>query len=71
MSSNGVISVAHDQTKKLTVPNISDGTQLQNWAISNGLPAASTGIETSQYRQILCNAVEKRNIAAERENNRK
>jgi len=66
MPTNTAISVVNTQTKKLVVPNINDGTQLQNWAVSNGLPAASLGLETYQYRRILCREVEKMRVAQER-----
>jgi len=67
ISTNNATVVVNGQTKKLTVPNINDGTQLQNWAISNGLPAASSGLETYQYRRMLCREVEKMRMAEERE----
>jgi plasmid replication initiation protein len=56
----------HNQTKILIIPNISDGTQLQNWAISNGLPAAPAGLDTYQYRQMLQNKVERMRMEEER-----
>jgi plasmid replication initiation protein len=55
------------ETKMLTVPNLRDGTQLQTWALSKGLPAAPAGFETLQYYRMLCNHVEKMNSAQERE----
>ena len=45
---------ANNQPKILTVPNTQDGSQLQAWAIANGLPAAPIGYNTEQYRQMLC-----------------
>ena len=55
------------ETKMLTVPNLRDGTQLQEWAISKGLPAAPAGYDTLQYYRLLCNHVERANSAQERE----
>ncbi len=55
------------ETKMLTVPNLRDGTQLQTWALSKGLPEAPAGFETLQYYRLLCNHVEKMNSAQERE----
>jgi plasmid replication initiation protein len=49
------------------IPNISDGTQLQNWAISNGLPAAPVGLDTYQYRQMLQNKVERMRMIQDKE----
>jgi len=49
------------------IPNITDGTQLQNWAIANGLPAAPAGLDTFQYRQMLYNKVERMRVIQERE----
>jgi len=66
MPVNNATSVVHGQTRKLTVPNIRDGSQLQEWAVSNGLPVAPVGYETIQYYRLLCNCVEKINSAQER-----
>ena len=55
------------ETKMLTVPNLRDGSQLQEWAISKGLPAAPAGYETLQYYRLLCNHVERVNSAQEQE----
>ncbi len=53
------------------IPNMRDGSQLQAWAIANGLPEAPAGFDTYQYRQMLQNKVEKMRNAQEREANRK
>jgi hypothetical protein len=71
MSANNVTSGDHHQTKKLTVPNIRDGSRLQEWAVSNGLPQAPVGYDTVQYYRLLCNRVERMDIAQEREENKK
>jgi len=55
------------ETKMLTVPNLRDGTQLQAWALSKGLPPAPAGFETLQYYRLLCNHVERTNLAQEQE----
>jgi hypothetical protein len=55
------------ENKLPRIPNISDGTQLQNWAVANGLPAAPAGFDTHQYRQMLHNTVEKMRMVQERE----
>ena len=49
-----------------SIPNITDGTQLQNWAIANNLPAAPAGLDTFQYRQMLSNKIEKMRIAQDK-----
>jgi plasmid replication initiation protein len=56
-----------NETKIPTIPNIRDGSQLQAWAIANGLPEAPAGYDTYQYRQMLHNRVEKIRVAQERE----
>jgi hypothetical protein len=48
------------------VPMLSDGAQLQTWAMTQGLPAAPVGITTTQYYQLLCNAVERQQIRKEK-----
>jgi plasmid replication initiation protein len=55
------------ENKIPSIPNITDGTQLQNWAIANNLPAAPAGLDTFQYRQMLYNKVEKMRMAQERD----
>jgi plasmid replication initiation protein len=55
------------ENKIPSIPNITDGTQLQNWAIANNLPAAPAGLDTFQYRQMLYNKIEKMRMAQERE----
>jgi hypothetical protein len=50
-------------TKKLIVPMLNDGSQLQAWAISKGLPEAEVGMSSTQYYRLLCNAVERRKQA--------
>ena len=57
-----------NQAKIPNIPNIQDGTQLQAWAIANGLPAAPIGYDTYQYRQMLYNIIEKMRIAQEKNN---
>ncbi len=57
---------AKQENKIPKIPNISDGTQLQNWAISHGLPAAPVGLDTYQYRQMLQNTIERMRMAQER-----
>lgn len=59
-------NVSCKQTKVLTIPNMSDGTQLQNWAVANGLPAAPLGMDAYQYRQMLHNKIEKIRVRQER-----
>jgi len=54
------------QTKQLKVPMIRNGSQLQKWAIANGLPVAPVGFDTTQYYRMLCNHVERSNSAQER-----
>ncbi len=54
------------QTQRLKVPNMRDGTQLQAWAVANGLSVAPVGFDTVQYYRMLCNEVERMNIAQER-----
>ncbi len=34
---------------------------LQQWALTHGLPASPVGFSTEQYRQWLCNQVERMN----------
>ena len=50
-----------------SIPNITDGTQLQNWAVANNLPPAPAGLDTFQYRQMLYNKIEKMRMAQDRE----
>jgi len=45
------------------VPSFSDGSQLQAWALAKGLPIAPVGFSTTQYYQLLCNAVERKRLA--------
>jgi hypothetical protein len=40
---------------------------LQAWAITKGLPTAPVGFTTTQYYQLLCNAVERKRIKKERD----
>ncbi len=54
------------KTKKLIVPMLSDGSQLQAWAAAKGLPDAPVGASTTQYYQLLCNEVERRQQALEK-----
>jgi hypothetical protein len=60
-------STSHQQAKTLRIPNTSDGTQLQTWAVANGLPAAPAGMDTYQYHQMLNNTLEKMRITQEKE----
>ncbi len=48
------------QGRALHVPNISDGTQLQAWAVTHGLPPSPVGFDTAAYRRFLCREVEKK-----------
>ncbi len=57
----------HAAGKTMTVPRLSDGAQLQAWAITKGLPTAPVGFSTTQYYQLLCNAVERIRMVQERE----
>jgi len=66
MLNENVKPVASQQKKSLTVPNMRDGSQLQEWAISHGLPEAPVGMDTIQYRRMLCNTVERMRIAEEK-----
>ncbi len=59
-------SKATRKTKKLIVPMLSDGSQLQAWAAAKGLPDAPIGTSTTQYYQLLCNEVERRQQALEK-----
>jgi hypothetical protein len=52
--------------KTKTVPMFSDGSQLQTWAIAQGLPTAPVGATTTQYYQLLCNKVERKRTMQER-----
>ncbi len=61
------IATTHHLKKRLTVPNIKDGTKLQAWAVSNNLPVAPVGFNTVQYYRMLCKHVERINIAQEKE----
>ena len=67
MLANNVIPTTTPQTKRLKVPNMRDGTQLQNWAVAHDLPVAPVGFNTLQYYRMLCNHVEKMNSAQEQE----
>jgi hypothetical protein len=49
----------------LSVPMLSDGSQLQAWAIANGLQTAPAGADTTAYYRLLCHQVEKLNHAQE------
>lgn len=53
------------KTKQLKVPMIRNGSQLQEWAVANGLPIAPVGYDTTQYYRLLCNHVERANSAQE------
>ncbi len=59
-------STTRQQTKVLRIPNMRDGAQLQAWAISNGLPEASVGMDTYQYRQMLHSTLERMRVVEER-----
>ncbi len=48
--------------KTVTVPRLNDGSQLQTWAIAQGLPTAPVGFSTTQYYQLLCNALERKQV---------
>ena len=52
--------------KKIIVPMLNDGSQLQAWATDNGLPDAPVGASTTQYYQLLCNALERRQSMKEK-----
>ncbi len=54
------------RTKRLIVPMLSDGAQLQAWAAAKGLPDAPVGASTTQYYQLLCNEVERRQQSLEK-----
>jgi hypothetical protein len=62
---NGMLDVdspsttARSTRKTVTVPRLNDGSQLQAWAIAKGLPTAPVGFSTTQYYQLLCNALER------------
>ena len=62
-------SVAHStaNANSITVPRLNDGSQLQAWAMAKGLPTAPVGFSTTQYYQLLCNAVERKRMVKERE----
>jgi hypothetical protein len=60
-------SASHSNAKRATVPRLNDGSQLQAWAITKGLPTAPVGFTTTQYYQLLCNAVERKRIKKERD----
>jgi hypothetical protein len=70
---NGMLDVDSPSTttrstrKTVTVPRLNDGSQLQAWAIAQGLPTAPVGFSTTQYYQLLCNALERKQIGKERE----
>jgi hypothetical protein len=59
-------SVRKTAGKTMTVPRLNDGAQLQAWAIAKGLPTAPVGFSTTQYYQLLCNAVERVRMMQER-----
>ncbi len=63
-------STSHSNAKRVTVPRLNDGSQLQAWAIAKGLPTAPVGFTTTQYYQLLCNAVERKRMVKEREEQR-
>ena len=67
MIADAAAVTSDQQTKRLSVPNMRDGTQLQQWAVDNGLPEAPVGYNTVQYYRLLCNRVERINMAQERE----
>jgi hypothetical protein len=46
--------------KKIVIPNLYDGSQLQNWAVKNGFRASKVGESTEQYKAALRNEAEKR-----------
>ena len=69
MIADGAAVTSDQQTKRLIVPNMRDGTQLQQWAVDNGLPEAPVGYNTVQYYRLLCNRVERIHMAQEREEN--
>ena len=50
----------------MTVPRLNNGAQLQAWAITQGLPTAPVGFSTTQYYQLLCNAMERIRMEKER-----
>ena len=56
--------------KNAVVPRLTDGSQLQAWAITKGLPTAPVGFSTTQYYQLLCNAMERKRMLKEREEKR-
>lgn len=45
----------------ITVPMLRDGTQLQAWAVANGLPEAPVGFDTTAYYRFLCQQVKQLN----------
>jgi len=61
---------AKANTKRLTVPMINDGSQLQAWAVTHGLPVATTGMDTTAYYRFLCRHTEKMMRVQERKENR-
>jgi len=68
---NGMLGYLDDVTPTATakshvgvVPRFNDGEQLQAWAMSKGLPEAEVGMNTTQYYQLLCHALEKRQQAS-------
>ena len=50
----------------LSVPMLSDGAQLQRWAVANGLQPAPAGADTTAYYRLLCQQVEIVNQAQEK-----
>jgi hypothetical protein len=67
MIENEAMTTVHATAKTNAVPRLNDGSQLQAWALAKGLPSAPVGFSTTQYYQLLCNAVERKRIAQERE----
>ncbi len=51
------------QLTGLTVPNISDGSQLQAWAVAHRLPVSAVGLDTVGYYRFLCRHVEKMSVS--------
>ncbi|HHL19296.1 MAG TPA: hypothetical protein ENJ33_06135 [Thiothrix sp.] len=64
--STNEIPAKHRSAGLLTVPMIKDGTALQAWAIAHGLAAAPSGVDTMGYYRLLCQQVERMNVAKER-----
>ncbi len=66
LEENSPSSRSSSARKTMTVPRLNDGAQLQAWAIAQGLPTAPVGFSTTQYYQLLCNAVERIRMVKER-----